>query len=444
MTSLDDGVPLVFVPGLMGSSLHKDISKHKVHDVYVTGSIALGLDNPNLALPLKWNDYIDDYDPLTLTSGMNNDNGDEKELQLPSQFKDDIYPGDPLQSIKLGSKFCCCASITVMEQYTKFCNHFGQYAKFYNFAYDWRRDLNETTNLFLEFLDMIKAKHGIAAQVISHSMGCLIHVTACNMNPSLFHSNCFAGGMFAGGVGFYPTNTDGMVVGINRRYLGPDVVHTFPSMFATASPMGVGNDPMLKNELGRQLWQFVDSRQIDTDTDTDSVAVVDINFYDIEDWKKYKIGPWCYQDKVPVEMERHVKNCLYLGYMFQLKMRKIHTEEPTMESESPDAASSYPPVAVLVGDKFMNPDYFLWDTDKNHGIEWTQKLIEKHKPQHFAKTDGTVSYISSSQPPVPKGVKIREYKAKNNGPALGKHRDLMNDIATIDTILRDLREAKKE
>jgi hypothetical protein len=421
----DNEIPIVFVPALMGTTLHKHKHQHgtdnvdEAQTVYITSSIGLGLDTPDLALPIKWKHNVGD------------DTASDNEL-LPKQLKDDIHPGESLKSIKLN--LCCCASITVLDQYSSFYKHFERFRNVYTFGYDWRRDLNETTDHLLEFLQTIKAKHGVPAQVVSHSMGCLIALAACNAHPYLFHSNCFVGGMFAGGIGFYPMNTEGMVVGINNRYLGPKVIHTFPSMFATASPMGVGNDPILKDEHGTQLWQFVDSNETKT--------LVDIDMYSIEEWKKYKIGPWRRHEPVSDEMEQHIKNCLHLGYEFQLKMRNLQVHSNSLISKQSLDATTYPPVAVLVGDKFVHPEYFLWDTKRKRGLDWTTQLIKRHEPKH-AKTDGTVSYISASQPPVPEGVKIHEYNARDNGHGIGKHRELMNDPDMIENILKDLRESSR-
>jgi hypothetical protein len=98
-------------------------------------------------------------------------------------------------------------------------------------------------------------------------------------------------------------------------------------------------------------------------------------------------------------------------------------------------------VAVLVGDQYLNPDYFLWNTKERHWIEWTNKTIKEYNPKSFARTDGTVSYISASQPPLPKDVIVKEYKARNNGPGKGSHRELMNEVDMIDVILKDLQQS---
>ena len=86
-------------------------------------------------------------------------------------------------------------------------------------AFQWSIS-KETTDQLIQFLHTIQCKYnydqsdckdtcssdpdpgpGQAVQVISHSMGCLIALAACNTSPSLFHSNLFVDGMFAGGVG---------------------------------------------------------------------------------------------------------------------------------------------------------------------------------------------------------------------------------------------------
>ena len=398
-------VPVVFVPALMGSTLVDSSDR----DVYVTASTGLGLDTPNLKLPIKWK-----YQ-----------NG-----KRPTQEKDNIRPRSPLKSVKL--ELCGCASITILHQYSTFCNHFEKYDNFHTFEYDWRRDLNETTDLLLDFLEKIKVRYGVAPQVISHSMGCLIALAAYNSNPSLFHSTLFCGGNFAGGFGFYPTNSSGMIVGLNKKYLGPDVVHTFPSMYGTASPMGVGKDPILRNSEGRQLWQFVNLRDMQKN--------VDIDMWNFEDWKKFRLGPWISGETSPA-MEEHVKNCLRLGHEFQLKMRNLEFKDGGYVEKGAKHIGSSPPVAVLVGDQFLNPDCFLWDTQESRIVEWTPTLIKKLKPRHFAKTDGTVSYISASKPPMPQGVEVKQYIARNNGPGLGAHRDLMSDVEMIERILNDLKES---
>ena len=74
--------------------------------------------------------------------------------------------------------------------------------------------------------------------------------------------------------------------------------------------------------------------------------------YDVNDWKKYKIGPWSLKSqhqrrrrgqdgdgnegKVSEEMEQHVRNCLHLGFEFQLKLRHLRVDKLTKALVSKD------------------------------------------------------------------------------------------------------------
>jgi len=104
-------------------------------------------------------------------------------------------------------------------------------------------------------------------------------------------------------------------------------------------------------------------------------------------------------------MEQHVRNCLHLGFEFQLKLRYLQVDKLTKALVSKDdgddnnearssleatetapASSSksnnekndkYLPVAVLVGDQFDNPHYFLSDKGKCQMLEWTPRRLRK-------------------------------------------------------------------
>ena len=218
-----------------------------------------------------------------------------------------------------------------------------------------------------------------------------------------------------------------MKVGLNRRYLSSRVCHTFPSMYAAASPMGVGHDPILKDDDGDQLFQFLDSESLESGTK----EVINIDMYDLDHWKLFKLGPWSLKTQVSSEMEEHVRTCLELGKHFQERMR-------TKDLDNKIDLNQYPKVVALVGDKHPKPSYFLWNRKASSWLEWNKKLLKKYKPDKFVKTDGTVSYISARQPPLPDGIIAKEYIARNNGIGLGSHRELMDDVEMIDKILGHL------
>ncbi len=186
---MTSAIPVVFVPALFGTELgRKKNGDRGVELVYVTPSIGLNAKCPDISLPLmKWN--LNDNVPGS----------------LPRQEMDDIVPGMILEKIQLS----CCCNITLLDQYSTFSQHYAKEvdSPFYTYNYDWRRDLNETTDKLIEFLQQIKNRHGSAVQVVAHSMGCLITLAALNTSPCVFNSVLLVGGNFGGGAGFYPTNT---------------------------------------------------------------------------------------------------------------------------------------------------------------------------------------------------------------------------------------------
>ncbi len=76
-----------------------------------------------------------------------------------------------------------------------------------------------------------------------------------------------------------------MKVGLNSSYLCGNVCHTFPSMCAASSPMGVENDPILRDKNCHQLFEFISSESLEKG----ERGVVSIDMYDLNDWKKFKL-----------------------------------------------------------------------------------------------------------------------------------------------------------
>ncbi len=216
-------IPLVFVPALMGSELEekeeeedsdsddenkykqkkkkkKEKEKEKSDLAYVNWKIGLNLQTPDLSLPLKWefrNDHGDhNHDDRDNGHGPSSSSSSsplpsQLQLQLPTQAKDNLVPRGVVEKIQIeccSLSSCCLQSITVLDQYSSFCQHYRKLhlhqstsssassssssseSTFHTFAYDWRRDLNETTDALLEYLEEIYIKHGARPQVVSHRL----------------------------------------------------------------------------------------------------------------------------------------------------------------------------------------------------------------------------------------------------------------------------------
>lgn len=424
--------PLVFVPALFGTELFRrgfpdDVEQHE-KKVFVTVRTALGLQTPDISLPLQQQghhaDLRNNNDNRNTAANVEYRNG----IRSVEDSEDDrIFPRGLMKGLRLK---LCCFSYDAASHYGVFSQHFeANHPNFYVFDYDWRQDLNDTTEKLITFLCEIKNQHhGQAPQVISHSMGCLVALAALHSDPSLFHSSVFVGGNFAGGSGYFPVIRRATYTGLNRKYLDRPVYHTFPSIYATASPRG---DPILMKEDGSQMFEFVDMARL---RDTGEMVVVPIDLYDLEHWKKYKLGPWSLKEEVSEEMEEHVAICLQMGIRFQKRARN---EYECNNNTSQCETKPYPPVAVLVGDQHLDPDHFLWNVEENHWEPWTPKLLKKFKPANMEKTDSSVAYLSTTQPQgLPDGVEVKIYTGQKHGD---DHRRLMLEVDLIEGILEDLR-----
>lgn len=386
--------PICLVHALLAANLKRPCSSgaaKKADTLYLRAASALGLVTPDMRCPLSW----------------------ESE---EAQTSDGAVPGEPLGKVKLWG-------ITILSQYTSLLDFVKQqHRASEHFSYDYRRDLNESAALLIKHLRDVRERHGCSAQVVCHSMGCLIALSALHAEPDLFHSVLFAGGNFAGGAGFYPWNTNGRSVGLNSRLMRAEVMHTWPSLYQGASPEL--NDPALKRADGKDLFQFI---EMEAWLERGERVVVPIDFYSIDHWQKFRLGPWHLGAKRPVsaEMRAHVERCLRLGRQFQASMRNARP------------AGEYPPVASLVGRGHTTPDFLLWSVSKSRWVPWTKHLL-RCRPISVDSTqpmDGSISAISAA---APHGVPSTEYVAQYNAPGMGAHRTLLSEVELVAQILRDL------
>jgi len=306
----EDTIPLVFIHGLKGSVLKDDAG----YTYFINLWQGLGCSSPQLALPLEWEDG--------------------------KQKTDKLHASEIFHSI---------AWLPVYGPFLTYIN--GLARSTYTFPYDWRRDLNETTERFQNFLREIYRKHNCKIQIVAHSMGGLITLGAINthngllinepaplpdrdnVKPSadpatagtskkgsskpngesekvidLVHSIIFAGCPFRTGVGFLKDMTAGVPNGRNWKILSQEVLFTFPSVY-TFFPT-TENPQILEGE-----------------------NLVPIDFYSHEDWIKYKLGIFKNKAPTPEQLE-HLKKCTSQAKLFRSKLVALQDVK-------------YPPIAVL-------------------------------------------------------------------------------------------------
>jgi pimeloyl-ACP methyl ester carboxylesterase len=224
--------PLVFIPGIKGSVL----SDAKAAVRWFTLLEGLGLESPDLRLPLKWHGKVQERDGLVATA--------------------------PLSSVGWHE---------VYAPFLKWAEASGRV--FRAFAYDWRRDNLESTDELVAFLENVSRESGSARiQVVAHSMGGLITFVALTRRPDLFHSILFAGVPFGPSINFLEDMHSGTSNGLNKRILNPQVLFTFVSPYSLFSPdpqesglldtagNGIAHDWFSSEDWGREkLGLFADS-----------------------------------------------------------------------------------------------------------------------------------------------------------------------------------------
>lgn len=264
--------PVVFIHGHMGGVLVDSLGKK----VWLSPRMGLGLETPNLSLPIEWDNNI--------------------------QKKDELKAVEPIKEVSIlfgliGKK--------IYGPWLEAVNQFSN-IEFYNFSYDWRRDNNETADLFAEFLKKIKQKHGgKKVQVVSHSMGGIITLTIWNENPDLIDKVVFAGVPFRGGLGYLDNLYLGTPVGLNNKILSPEVIFTHPT-FCAFFPAGQDfeNQDLLVDENGKPI---------------------EVDYYNIEDWKRLGFGPYARQNQKKFnnlkKQQIHLQHVLQQAKKFRFRMK---------------------------------------------------------------------------------------------------------------------------
>ncbi len=199
------GPPLLFVHGFKGSVLQNgqgDID-------WVTARQALGLQTPDLRLPLAWDGNTQQHDDRSAVRPL------DRVRVVPWLWERQIYAPWLKQAGRMGYPF-------------------------ETFTYDWRRDNTEAVAQLKRQMQQLQQKYGSSVRVVAHSMGGLITLALLNEAPELFADVVFAGVPFTGGSGILPDLHIGADAGINSRILAPHVAATFTSLYCLFAADGTG------------------------------------------------------------------------------------------------------------------------------------------------------------------------------------------------------------
>ncbi|MEQ9364277.1 MAG: alpha/beta fold hydrolase [Leptospirales bacterium] len=286
MTRSETALPLVFIPGLNGSLLEDSQGRQR----WVSAAQGLALSTPDLSLPLQWV------------------NG--------TQAADDLRPAGVIMDVSLIS------GVIGQDFYAPWVDFAREipHRPLHIFSYDWRRDNNESSAKFEAFLDEISKRYGgKKVQVVSHSMGGMIALTALNRRPELFDRVVFAGVPFRGGIGYLDNMHLGIQIGLNGELLSPEVLFSHPSVYSFyPSGLPFENTDVLRDETG---------------------GPIRLDFYDAEVWRANGFGVFA-----PASAEwrgdagerlNFLKAALRVAKIFRAAMEPRHS------------AAKYPPVLVV-------------------------------------------------------------------------------------------------
>lgn len=219
------GPPVLFIHGFKGSTL-----ENARGDVdWVTGRQALGLQTPDLRLPLTWEGDEQCHDDRRATRPL------DRVRVIPWLWERAFYAPWMTRAVGMGYPFA-------------------------TFAYDWRRDNAEAVLGLKRRMQELQRQYHSKVRVVAHSMGGLITLALLNEAPELFADVVFAGVPFKGGSGILPDLHLGANAGINSRILAPPVAGTFTSVYSLFDAEGSGlahadGTPLLMPWFSAAAWR---------------------------------------------------------------------------------------------------------------------------------------------------------------------------------------------
>jgi pimeloyl-ACP methyl ester carboxylesterase len=300
------------------------------------------------------------------------------DLRLQTRFDDGTQPLGPLQPGKILARINVLPVLIGVDVYGPWLKAAsGMNKAFYQFSYDWRRDNLETMATFAKFLESVKSRHGgKKVQVVGHSMGGMIALAVMNRNPELFDRLVLAGSPLGGGIGFLPDLHQGVSTGLNGDILGPDVLMTFPSVFA-----------FFPDRPG----SLVDA----------SGQTLEVDFHWAQSWQTLKLGMYA---------EGRDPGVGYAGFFEEALARAKRFRE--LLAPNP-GAGDHPPVLVVAGKKVPTLVQAIQD-GPNSELGWDFASAPR------APGDGRVAF---EQALPPEGIKHEVFETT------AEHTDLLSDKA---------------
>jgi len=287
---------------------------------WITPAIASGLKNSDIKLPTEW------------------ENGKQK--------KDNWIPGELLKKVAVAG-----VGEEIYGPWLKVTRTLGR-VQVTDFCYDWRRSLFESMEEFIDHLERVKKFAGRPAQVIAHSLGGLITLGVMNKRPDLINSVLFCGVPFAPGIGFLRDLHVGESVGANKKVLSPQVLSTFTSVWVFFTLPEMYKDQSTIDDL---------PRIVDKDWNT-----IEVNFYSVQDWKKYKLGVFGFNEADTTDLESHLANAFKDG-------RKYRDEYLVFKK-----GVDYPPCGVLNSDAKDTLAYIIRDGPESvRGLDFEDAKKDK-------------------------------------------------------------------
>eukprot|EP00956_Cyclotella_meneghiniana_P001816 scaffold1997_cov79-Cyclotella_meneghiniana.AAC.1 len=375
MSGSNTTIPIVFIHGWKASVLvDKNTRDEKFNYAFPH---LLGLGGPSLHLPMEWEEDE--------TTGMKR------------QAYDDMVASHPTHDVS-----CLCGSIKLAKLYGPLLDHLAKKRGNENvhcFAYDWRRELTETSHKFEAFLEGIRSQYsktGVLPQVIGHSMGCLITLHVLNRRPDLFHSVLFGAGALAPN---FSLLEDYSIIGGVNTIIRNNAMFT-PSQHLT----NPGPTHMLIAYPGeREAYGRKETNML---FDA-SGQPVEYDLNKLETWAKLKIGMYHPNSGVQVTAAKEA--------WFRSVLNKCLAFRKGLIPSKP--SSAFPPVAVLRSDGFPSKFGFHIDTDGH--VDFSKA--------NMMPGDGRVIAEDSLPPNGIPLVKIITNKEE--------HSAVLNDLKSVDNLL---------